>query len=154
MSSLTYANPEDLKGAVQGTLLYLSVYVFLLTFQSASKIYLLRKKRRESNEKKDGARVSFRAIKYYNSRDQLALAVDRAVGNFIEFAIVFLPLYWIHAIFGNATQSFSIAAVYSASRLLYLPVWLYLPNRLIIATLPAYLTLLYLWISLVRQFCF
>eukprot|EP00977_Amphora_coffeiformis_P016557 scaffold5158_cov153-Amphora_coffeaeformis.AAC.6 len=115
--SSSYPEPEELKGAVRGTLLYLALYLFgFIQFQSYSKFYLLAKKKKESKEKKDDAAVSFRAIKYYNSRDRLALAGDRTVGNFLEFAITFLPLLWIHAVLVDPTQSWNIALVYTSSR--------------------------------------
>lgn len=62
----SYPSPQELKGTVQGTLLYLSLYYFVfIPFQSFTKFYLLAEHKREA---KDG-KVSFRAIKYYNSKD-------------------------------------------------------------------------------------
>jgi hypothetical protein len=75
-----FPSPTELRGAVQGTLLYLGVYVFILIpFQIGSKFYVLGQKKREAKQK-DGnnLKVSYRAIKYYNSS-----------GNFLEYAIVF-----------------------------------------------------------------
>ena len=155
MSSASYPAPEELKGAVQGTLLYLALYVFgFIQFQSYSKIYLFRKKKRESIEKKDGAPVSFRAIKYYNSRDRLALAGDRTVGNFAEFAIVFLPLYWMHAVFVDPTESLWISVLYTSTRALYPLLMLYWPTYIIISTLPGYMVLAYLKWQVAMKFAF
>lgn len=155
MSSSSYPTPEELKGAVQGTLLYLSLYVFgFIQFQSYSKIYLFHKKKRESIEKKDGAQVYFRAIKYYNSRDRLALAGDRTVGNFGEFAIVFLPLYWMHAVFVDPTQSWMIAVGYTATRSIYPLLMLYQPTKIVICTVPGYLIMFYLMWRVAAKFAF
>ena len=151
----SYPTPEELKGAVQGTLLYLALYLFgFIQFQSYSKIYLFRKKKRESMEKKDGAPVSFRAIKYYNSRDRLALAGDRAVGNFGEFAIVFLPLYWMHAVFVDPSQSWMIALLYTVTRSIYPLLMLYFPNYIVVSTAPGYVILAYLKWQVAMKFAF
>lgn len=151
----SYPAPEELRGAVQGTLLYLALYVFgFIQFQSYSKIYLFRKKKRESMEKKDGAPVSFPAIKYYNSRDRLALAGDRTVGNFGEFAIVFLPLYWMHAVFVDPTQSWMIALLYTVTRSIYPLLMLYFPTYIVVSTVPGYVILAYLKWQVARKFAF
>ena len=152
---LPYPEPEDLKGAVRGTLLYLALYLFgFIQFQSYSKFYLLAQKKKEAKEKKDGAAVSFRAIKYYNSRDRLALAGDRTVGNFLEFAILFLPLLWIHAVLVDPTQSWNVALVYTSSRSLYPLLMLYQPTWIAMSTGPGYLVLLYLMWQIATKFAF
>lgn len=92
---------------VQGTLLYLALYFgVFLSFQSFSKFYLFAQKTKQAREKKGNERISVRALKYYNSRDTLALTGDRTVGNFIEFAVLFLPLYWMHALFVDTSKSY------------------------------------------------
>ena len=140
----SYPEPQDLKGAIQGTLLYVFLYLFgFIQFQSYSKFYLLAQKKKEAKAK-DGAKVSWRAIKYYNSRDKLALAGDRTVGNFLEFAIVFLPLYWIHAVFVDPNHSWTIAVIYTLGRALYPFLFLYAPTMILVSTLPGYLVLFYL----------
>jgi MAPEG family len=152
-----FPSPAELKGAIQGTLLYLGVYVvILIPFQSGSKFFLLGKKKREAQQKdKKGddhpGKVSFRAIKYYNSRDMLALAGDRSVGNFLEFAIVFLPLMWIHALFVDPTRSFTICAVYSAARVIYPVVFMYGLPAIFLSTTPGYLVIGYLFAQLVAN---
>lgn len=155
--SSSYPAPEEFKGAVLGTLLYLSLYLFgFIQFQSYSKFYLWEQKKREAKEKKkdDDAKVSFRAIKYYNSRDRLALAGDRTVGNFVELALVFLPLYWLHAIFVDPTRSRTIALVYTGARALYPLLMLYRPIWILVSTGPGYVVILYLMWELATKFVF
>lgn len=81
----------------------------------------------------------------YYTPNQLALTGDRAVGNFIEFAIVFLPLYWMHAVFVDASQSFIIACFYSASRAIYPFVFPIKGMFILFSTIPGYLVILYLF---------
>jgi hypothetical protein len=101
-------------------MLYLSMYMFwLVPFQVWTKLHILAKKKQEAKKKNDGTRVSYRAIKYYNSRDMLALAGDRSVGNFVEYAVVFLPLMWLHALFVDPGKSFTICALYVFFRSYY-----------------------------------
>ena len=157
----TYPAPEDLKGAVQGTLLYLSLYLFgFITFQSFSKFYLFRQKKQQAkaDAKKHGTatteKVSFRAVKYYNSRDMLALAGDRTVGNFLEFAIVFLPLYWMHAVLVDPTMSWTIALAYTVPRGLYPLLMLYAPTKILLSTLPGYVVLFYLMWEIATKYAF
>jgi hypothetical protein len=146
-----FPSPAELRGAVQGTLLYLGVYVFILIpFQIGTKFYVLGQKKREAKQKDNGnkVKVSYRAIKYYNSHDMLALAGDRTVGNFLEYAIVFLPLLWIHAVWIDPTPSFTICAAYSAARVIYPVAFLHgVPGRFL-SSVPGYLILGYLFVKL------
>lgn len=148
-----FPSPTELKGAIQGTLLYFGLYgIILVPFQSFSKFYLLAKTKREAKKNEgDKSKISFRAIKYYNSRDMLALAGDRTVGNFIEFAIMFLPLMWMHAIFVDPTHSFMICAFYSAARAIYPIVFMYDPPAILLSTVPGYLVIGYLFVQLVAN---
>jgi hypothetical protein len=149
-----FPSPAELKGAIQGTLLYLGVYgAILIPFQSGSKFFLLAQKKREAMQKdKKGddhpTKVSFRAIKYYNSRDMLALAGDRSVGSFL---VCVLPLMWIHAIFVDPTRSFTICAVYSAARVIYPVVFMYGLPAIFLSTTPGYLVIGYLFAQLVSN---
>jgi hypothetical protein len=139
----SYPTPEELRGAVRGTLLYLALYLFgFIQFQSYSKFYLLAQKKKEA--KKSDEKVSWRATKYYNSHDKLALVGDRAVGNMLEFAILFLPLYWIHAVLVDSTTSWEIALVYTVFRALYPFLFYYKPTLIVLSTGPGYVILLYL----------
>ena len=148
----SFPSPAELNGALKGTMLYLALYVLFIQFQSYSKFYLFAQKKKESRLKAGSEKVSFRAVKYYNSRDILALAGDRTVGNFIEFAILFLPLMWLHALFVDPSQSFFICAIYTASRSLY-PILFLLSksHSILFSTVPAYAVLLYLFFQLIRQ---
>lgn len=149
----TYASKGELKGAVQGTLVYLGLYFFcFVPFQAISKFYIYSKKQKEAKNKDGNEKISFSDIKYYNAKDYLALVGDRTVGNFIEFAILFLPLYWIHAIFVDPSQSFRIAALYTASRAWY-PFAYNKRNVLwlLTSTVPGYTIYLYLFVEVARK---
>lgn len=144
----SFPSPSELQGAIQGTMLYLSLYAFVfIPFQSFSKFYLLAKKRKESKDKK----VSLRETKYYNSRDKLALCGDRTVGNFMEQALAFLPLYWIHALFVDPSLSLSIALAYTFSRVLYPIFFYYYPPLVLLSTVPGYSICCYLWVQVMTK---
>merc|ERR1712224_310694 len=137
-----YPTPNELVGAVQGTILYIIVYFCLLTYQSFSKFYLYSQKKKEA-AKKDNKKVSLAQVKYYNA-DVIALQGDRSVGNFVEQSIAFLPLFWLHAVFVDPSQSFTIALIYTISRAIY-PIVFILPfGWLFVSTLPGYMVLSYL----------
>jgi hypothetical protein len=115
---------------------------------------LLRKRKKEARSKGGNeSKVSFRTIKYYNSTDSLGLAGDRTVGNFIEFAIVFLPLMWMHALFVDPSVSFRICLVYTASRSYYPIAFLRGSLSLpLFNTTPGYLVYGYLFYELTFKF--
>ena len=147
-----FPSPAELTGAVQGTLLYLGLYICFIVFQSFSKFYLLSQKQQEAKAK-GGARVSLRALKYYNSKDMLALTGDRTVGNYLEFSIVFLPCMWLHALFVDPSQSLLLCTMYAACRLPYPFIYLYgsHPLYILVSTIPCYLIKIYLvWMLVVR----
>jgi hypothetical protein len=151
----SFPTPDELKGAVQGTLLYLGLYFFILIpFQSFSKFYLLAQKKKEARSKEGNERVSFRAVKYYNSRDLLALAGDRTVGNFVEFSVVFLPLMWMNALFVDPSISFRICLIYTASRSYYPIAFLSRStgSLILLSTAPGYLIYAYLFYELTFKF--
>lgn len=152
----SYPTPEDLQGAVRGTLLYLALYLFcFIPFQSFSKFFLLAQKKKQQNKKnEDGETVSWRAVKYYNSRDRVALVGDRTVGNFVEFAILFLPLYWIHAILVDPSESWTIALVYTVARSFYPFLFYYQPYYIFLSTAPGYVVLAYLMLQIAIKYAF
>ena len=139
----TFPSPQELQGTVQGTLLYLSLYTVFLTFQSFSKFYILAQHKKEA--KKKGLKVSYRAIKYYNSKDVLALAGDRTLGNFLEQAILFLPLLWMHAVLVDETQSWMICVIYTLFRMIYPIAFMKGGFFVLVSTVPGYLVLIYLF---------
>jgi MAPEG family len=146
MSLETFPHPSELRGAVYGTILYLALYVFVfLQFQSYSKFYLYFQQKKQQPH----AKVSLRAIKYYNSQDIWALTGDRTVGNFLEQSIVFLPLLWLHAIFIDPTQSWTICILYTITRCYY-PVAFY-TQTMYWSTIPGYIILIYLFQQLIYQ---
>lgn len=93
----------------------------MIPFQAFSKFYLMSNKIKESKTSSAKPRVDFRAVKYYNRTDHIALVGDRAVGQFVEYTIIFLPLLWMHAIFltDGPSQSWTICLLYTASRAIY-----------------------------------
>lgn len=111
---------------------------------------MLAQKKKEAKQK-DGAKVSLKKVKYYN-HDTLALRGDRTVGNFIEQGLYFLPLFWMHALFVDPTESFAIAAFYTASRAIYPLVFgnKISPVLILISTVPGYAVNLYLMVQLGR----
>lgn len=142
---------------------------FLIPFQSFSKLYLVAQKKKEykaakaKDKKPDTAggkkNVSlFCEVKYYNREDLLALAGDRAVGNVLEQALVFLPLYWIHALFIDPTKSLQISLVYTITRAIYPFVFMAnfktIPGVLFISTVPGYVVTFYLFYQIGMDFGF
>lgn len=118
--------------------------------QSFSKFYIYEKKKREVFAKDKKARISFKTIKYY-SHDPVALRGDRTVGNYMEQGFVFLPLFWLHAIFVDPSHSLTIASVYTASRLIYPFVYGAKQAMLLAAsTIPGYAILMYLFVTILR----
>jgi MAPEG family len=149
-----FPKPPELKGAVSGTALYLSLYVFFQCFQSYNSHVLIAQKRKEAKQAsasgKSPETISYREIKYYNNRDFLALWGDRTAGNFREWALIFLPFLWMHALFVDPTQSWMICLVYTSFRALY-PIF-YRKGILVLAsTVPAYVVLIYLFYGLVVE---
>jgi len=141
--------PDELKNPVIGFLIYLGCLVLLMSFQSFSKLYLTKIKRRNSKGKK----VSFIDTKYYNKDDVLALAGDRGFGNAHEQAIFFIPLYWLNALLvDDARGSLAIlAAVYGFTRVVY--PFLFLSKKfsfVFVSTVPGYIVLIYLLQGLVK----
>lgn len=144
----TFPTPQELRGTVQGTILYLSMYLLVfLQFQSYSKLYLIQKLKRENKDKK----ISLKAVKYYNSKDLLALNGDRTVGNFLEQSIAFLPLLWMHALFVDPGLSWNLCLVYCAFRVIYPVVFIMKPPTVLVSTVPGYLTLVYMFVQLLRE---
>ena len=138
---------------------------FLIPFQSFSKFYLVAQKKKEYRAKaqKDGEQVKkvgslLLTTKYYNSQDVLALAGDRAVGNLAEQALIFLPLYWLHAIFVNPSQSLLIGVVYAVLRAIYLPLFIMnlkgYPGAVGLSTGPGYLVTGYLFYQVATKVAF
>jgi hypothetical protein len=153
-----FPTPDELKGAVMGTLLYMMLFVFCIQFQSYSKLYLLSQKRKEKKKIDDisssssSSVVSLKKIKYYNNDDKLALIGDRTVGNFIEFAWFFLSLLWIHALFVDPTQSFRLAALYTFFRSYYPLVFAKGFPLLLLSTVPNYIVGIYMIYEIVTKF--
>ena len=83
---------------------------------------------------------------------------DRAVGNFLEQAIMFLPLLWMHAVFVDPTQSWTLALIYLVSRALYLVVYpldySWFQGALGISTAPGYMVNIYCMHQLATKFVF
>ena len=151
--------------------MYLFVYGgCLIPFQSFSKFKIIADKKKEAKAKaaKDGTSAPGRgkgngksfylSVKYYNNQDDLALAGDRAVGNVLEQALIFLPLFWMHALFVDPTQSLTIAAIYSISRGIYPIVYMAAlhgnPRMIGLSTAPGYLVTIYLFYQVATTFCF
>ena len=85
---------------------------------------------------------------------QIALMGDRTAGNFVEFAIVFLPLLWMHALFVDPTQSWSLSLCYTAFRAPYPLLFSKGLPHLFLSTVPNYLVIMYMTASLIKNVCF
>lgn len=131
-------------------MLYLCLYLFIFVpFQILGLWHTVAEKKKHAKKQESPARVSYRATKYYNSKDMLVLAGSRTVGNFVEFAIVFLPLLWLHALFVDASKSFLISATYVFFRSYY-PV-VYMKGFLVLtSTVPGYFVLAYMLVGLFK----
>jgi MAPEG family len=146
----TFPRPEELRGAVQGTLLYLSLYLFgFIQFQSYSKFYLYFRQKKQAKRDDNAPKVSFKEVKYYNAKDTMALVGDRTVGNFLEQSILFLPLLWMHALFIDPTQSFTLCLWYTISRSYY--PFAFVTKTMYLSTIPGYIIVLYLMYQLIFQ---
>ena len=157
----TYPPPEELRGAVLGTVLYLSLYLIVfIQFQSYTKFYIYYSKYKTKNPKEKvdheddkhaatAIATSFRNVKYYNTTDLLALNGDRTVGNFVEQAIVFLPLLWIHAVFVRPESSLFICILYTSIRSIY-PLVFY-TKYMFLCTIPGYMILFYMIYEIVTK---
>ena len=92
------------------TLGFLVMYACFFTLQAGTKFYLLARAKRLAKQRGDKS-PSFAQIKYGGSKhhggSRLGLTFDRAVGNTIEQALVFLPLLWIASlsVVGEAKQA-------------------------------------------------
>jgi hypothetical protein len=160
----TFPTLHELRGAVWGTVLYLSLYLIgFIQFQSYTKFYIYYYKYKNRKLKSDddattsssssstssAAITSFRNVKYYNTTDLLALNGDRTVGNFLEQAILFLPLLWIHALFINAQMSFHICILYTTIRSIY--PFVFYTKYMFLCTIPGYMILFYLMYEIVTK---
>lgn len=163
-STTSFPSPDELRGVVLGTVLYLSLYLIgFIQFQSYTKfyIYYYKYKKKGLKQKTDAdvatsaspsttnTVTSFRNVKYYNTTDLLALNGDRTVGNFVEQAIVFLPLLWIHALFVNPQWSFSICILYTSIRSVY--PFVFYTKYMFLCTIPGYVILFYLMYEIVTK---
>jgi MAPEG family len=170
MPSLTeFPSPSELRGAVYGTVLYIVLYSFgFIQFQSYTKFYIYyrdkQRAKKDATKKNDPlpasktgggsssdntTMTSFRNVKYYNTTDLLALNGDRTVGNFLEQAIVFLPLLWIHALFVDPSPSFTICILYTGIRCLY--PFLFYTKWMFACTIPGYGITIYLMYQIVSN---
>lgn len=141
----TFPTPSELKGAVAGTVAYVLFYqLVFLQFQSYSKFYLYAK------GKSDDKKIRLNDVKYY-SKDKLALVGDRTVGNFVEQAIIFLPLYWLHALFVDPHMALPICGVYLATRSYYPIVFMMRFPSLLLSTVPGYCVVLYMTYRLITE---
>ena len=160
MGQTTFPAPDELRGAVQGTVLYLCLYlIFFIQFQSYTKFYIYYYKYKNKNSKKTDDNLSrqttspgitsFRNVKYYNTTDLLALNGDRTVGNFVEQAILFLPLLWIHALFVDPRSSLSICILYTIIRSVY--PFVFYTKYMFLCTIPGYMILFYLMYEILTK---
>ena len=148
-------------------MLYLSLYASLLLFQSLSKFYVIAQRKKEfAIAKKEGKPLPPKQknfalnVKYYNADDMLALLGDRAVGNFLEQGLLFLPLLWIHAVLVDPSQSWTICCIYAAGRASYMVVYPInymgggFQGIIALSTGPGYAVLFYLMYQIATKFVY
>lgn len=132
-----------LAGPVVVTLVYLLLYYGFQVHQARVRIALSQEYRGRS-EKFDR----------YFSQDRRMLAADRLQLNMLEHMPPFLALLWLNALLVGPTGATIAGAVYVLTRLLY-PLMMgtalgrIVPAKILAATVPGYLVLLYLMGALV-----
>jgi hypothetical protein len=119
-----------------------------IQYQAYSKFYILFQRKDAAKKADLKTKIKLTTVKYYNADDHLALNGDRTVGNFVEFAFVFLSVLWIHALFVDATQSFKLAAWYTFFRSYYPFVFRYGPPYLFASTVPGYVVIGYMMVQI------
>ena len=150
----SFPSPSELKGAVQGTLLYIGLYFLFVQYQAYTKFYILAQKKWQAKKSDSKEKITLAKVKYYNSSDHIALNGDRTVGNFVEYAFVFLSVLWMHALFVDPSQSFTLAVCYTFSRSYYPVVFKLGPPWLFCSTVPGYVIIMYMMQQIVSKFAF
>eukprot|EP01041_Mallomonas_annulata_P013716 gene13716-29172_t len=113
---MTAFNISLFKGPIIVTGAYFFMYYCFLYGQAFSKLFLYFAAKTKAD--KDGQRVSLAEIKY-NSKDRIARATDRTVGNTMEQMGPFLSSLWLHALFISPEQATFLGYAYIASRSIY-----------------------------------
>eukprot|EP00611_Tribonema_gayanum_P019197 TRINITY_DN326_c0_g1_i1.p1 TRINITY_DN326_c0_g1~~TRINITY_DN326_c0_g1_i1.p1 ORF type:complete len:159 (-),score=47.21 TRINITY_DN326_c0_g1_i1:258-734(-) len=128
---------EALKGGCRVTLAFMAVYTVFFMIQLLVKIILVKRAQWRGDDK----------FTTYNTMDPRILIWDRAVGNMLEQAIIFLPSVWLALITADASSIASIVNrgyAYVAFRALWPAAWKYVGPKyvtpaILLCTGPMYL---------------
>jgi uncharacterized MAPEG superfamily protein len=151
------ASPEAC-AAVRVTAGLLILYYILLFTQSYAKIYLLQGGRKFSPVSFGGvhyATPSVAAVKYFNSKDALAIVADRAVGNLHEQAWPFLISMWMRVLLvdGESELTGWLGWCYVLTRAVY-PIFFCIGHPwLQVSTVPGYLIIWFFLSDVLRYAC-
>ena len=133
-----------LKEASKITLAYAGTFLLAICFQVTMKISFIR------NTKYDKAKKDSKAL-FNRYTDAKMLTGDRCVGNWLEWSVTFLIVFWLNVLL-TGNQYLHLGWVYVASRILYpflavtggiIPSMGATP-RMLIATIPGYYALFWL----------
>ncbi len=130
---------SDYLGPILVTAAYFGLWYYLLLGRQRGTKYRLRDEYAARGEVFDR----------YFGQDGRMLAADRAVANTQEQMVPFLVTLWLHSVFVSVANATALGAVYVVLRCAY-PVLLgrdvskINPRRVAVATIPAYLIVLYL----------
>ena len=105
------------KGVLAVTCMWIIICVTFQTMQAAAKWYVYLNQKRSN----DGKRMSVKEA-HYGEEGRMhpyRLTADRSVGNLLDWAWVFMPALWIHAIFLDAEWAATLGWSYVVPRALY-----------------------------------
>lgn len=111
------ASIKHYKGVLAVTMVWIGICVTFQVMQSAAKWYVYMNQKRSG----DGKRMSLKDA-HYGEEGRMhpyRLTADRSVGNLLEWAWVFLPTLWIHAIFIDTEQAAILGWSYVVLRAFY-----------------------------------
>jgi hypothetical protein len=127
-----------LKEAAKIMLAYAGTFLLAISFQVAMKISAIR------NSKADKAKKDSKTL-FNRYMDSKMLAGDRCVGNWLEWSVAFLIVFWLNVLL-TGNKHLNLGWVYVASRTLYPFIAVnggIVPSvgatpRILIATIPGY----------------
>ena len=110
------ASVKHFKGVLAVTICWMALLVMFQMGQSAAKWYVYLNQKR-----KDGRRMNIKDA-HYGEEGRLhpyRLTADRSVGNMLDWAWVFMPALWIHAVFLDAEWAATLGWSYVVPRAFY-----------------------------------
>ncbi|CAB9498250.1 expressed unknown protein [Seminavis robusta] len=128
---------------------YFLYFYLIVFFQSVLAIKLW------DEVKKKDKKVSLWEVKFgpLSYTDRRIVASNRTVGNTLEQMAIFLVGLWLTTLLTTDDHASICGWVYVIFRSMYPALYLYDPNLVLLATIPNYCTVAYLWVTIVRA-CF